>query len=221
MKGIGVPVENVGVAATPVPDTTTSLWEHNSSIVLLEATGVGWKIVYEEPDADVPVKRGTLLFEGTKLGDTYSGTAYRFSRNCGSYKYDVKGPVSPDQSIMTLYGKAPILSGCKVSGYRDDVLVFRYLWQSSSTGDQGRVEEHTDCGAPHGPYRVTGLSENDVLNIRAGPGIDFAVVFGMPPSAEGIEVGPCIESGDWCKVRYQCFEGWAAAEYLQAGDVKP
>lgn len=129
---IGIQVGNLGESPPTKPKIETSLWEHNGSTVALEPTDDKRKFIYEKPNADVPVQKGTILFEGTKTSDTYSGTAYRFSTNCGPFKYEVKGPVSSDQNLVTLFGKAPVLSGCQISGYRDDVLVFRYLQQQQS-----------------------------------------------------------------------------------------
>ena len=125
---------DVGVlAATEIPQApkiTTSLWEHNGSKVTLEAMeDNSRRFLYEKPDSDVPVTKGTLLFKGTKNGFTYSGTAYVFSKQCSPMAYDVSGPVSADQNLITMFGKAPILSDCRQVSSRDDVLVFRYLQQ--------------------------------------------------------------------------------------------
>ena len=109
-----------------------SLWEHNGSVLYLAANGAGRRFYYDTPREgldSVGVKRGTLLFDGQKNGDQYSGTAYFFSKICGPGTYAVSGPVTSNQSqiTITLSGKAPRLdANCKQIGLRDDVLVFTY-----------------------------------------------------------------------------------------------
>jgi hypothetical protein len=102
-----------------------SLWDHNGSIVSLEASGADRKFYYQTPRAGMPVSPGTLLFEGRRNGNRYSGTAYIFSKACGSQGYAVSGNVSADDRRVTMQGKAPRRdTACRVIGYRDDVLVF-------------------------------------------------------------------------------------------------
>ena len=104
-----------------------SLWEHNGSTVYLESSGSSRKFYYEAPRAGLSVKRGTLLFNGVKNGDQYSGTAYVFSKECGPIGYSVSGTVSTDQRSVTMIGKAPRRdANCRVVGYRDDELVFTF-----------------------------------------------------------------------------------------------
>lgn len=74
-----------------------------------------------------------------------------------------------------------------------------------------------DCGAPHGPYWVTGVRSNDVLNIRAGPSGSQRIVGEIPPDGRGIAIGRCTSNGKWCVVRYRCTEGWAFVKYLTRG----
>jgi hypothetical protein len=123
-------------AALPPPtqlsNSGLSQWEHNGSVVYLTADGAKRRFYYDAPRAGldaIGVKRGTLLFEGRKDGDRYSGTAYLFSQKCGLQAYAVSGPVASDQSqiTITLSGQAPRLDAtCKQVGLRNDNLVFRY-----------------------------------------------------------------------------------------------
>src|SRR6267142_7260902 len=104
-----------------------SLWDHNGSVVSLEANGAARKFYYSTPRPGLPVTSGALLFDGKKDGNSYSGTAYTFNRACGTRGYAVSGPVSEDQRTVTMYGKVPRLdANCKLIGYRDDVLVFSF-----------------------------------------------------------------------------------------------
>ena len=104
-----------------------SLWDHNGSIVSLEASGATRKFYYSTPRSGLPVTKGTLLFDGRKEGDRYSGIAYIFSSRCAARSYQVSGPVAADQKSVTLYGKAPRVDAtCKVTGHTDDALVFNF-----------------------------------------------------------------------------------------------
>ncbi|MDH3740468.1 MAG: caspase family protein, partial [Hyphomicrobiales bacterium] len=71
------------------------------------------------------------------------------------------------------------------------------------------------CRAPHGKYRVRGVSSNDVLNIRSGPGSKFPIVGDIPPNGRGVAVEGCAPNNSkWCIVRYNCYRGWASIRYL-------
>jgi hypothetical protein len=116
----------------------SSLWSHNGSLMGLMADGPSRRFVYErvrEGMARVGVRPGTVLFEGQKDGNQYTGTAYIFPPNCPSVAYDVSGPVSPDDRQVTMFGQAPrVDSRCRIFGYRDDVLVFSYVRTVSGFG---------------------------------------------------------------------------------------
>jgi len=87
-------------------------------------------------------------------------------------------------------------------------------------------------------YRVVGIAENDVLNIRAEPGPGSAKVGEIPPGADcvrnlGCQGGLTFEEfqtlGEaeqaerlkqnprWCRVEYQGTTGWVAGRYLAEG----
>ena len=100
--------------------------------------------------------KGSLLFEGTKSGDTYEGTAYVFSRHCGAHPYSVHGVVSFDSREVTLEGRAPAAfdATCGVTAYRQDFLRFTFVdpvrtpevngvayGLSKSTGPPGKATE--------------------------------------------------------------------------------
>jgi hypothetical protein len=102
-----------------------SIWDHNGSTVVLEAQGASRKFYYQNPRTGLSVAPGTLLFEGRRSENRYTGTAYLFSRNCEPIGYEVSGPVSQDQRRVVLRGKAPRRdANCNVTSYRDDVLRF-------------------------------------------------------------------------------------------------
>ncbi len=106
-------------------------WNHNGSTMKLVADGSNRRFFYDSPRAGIRaegVTPGTLLFEGQRIGDTYSGTAYIFSRVCGRIAYQVSGEVSGDQRSVTMFGQAPRpSSNCQIVGYREDTLVFELI----------------------------------------------------------------------------------------------
>jgi len=77
-------------------------------------------------------------------------------------------------------------------------------------------------GALH-PHRVRGIADNDVLNMRQGPSSKTGIVGIIPPNAGGIDVKTCRAvagySKAWCKVSYDCKDGWVYSRYLQPEGV--
>lgn len=111
------------------PGAADSLWEHNGSILQLREEGAERSFRYSQPRAELRkagVRDGTVLFDGKKIGNRYSGLAYRFSKACGAVSYAVGGVVSSNSRNLTLSGRAPKRnSKCQVIGNFTDVLVFR------------------------------------------------------------------------------------------------
>lgn len=63
-------------------------------------------------------------------------------------------------------------------------------------------------------FRVVGVESPDVLNVRAGPSTDFAVIGSFPPGAEGItSAGGCSER--WCLVTDGSVTGWVNMRFLE------
>lgn len=108
-----------------------TLWDHNGSVMRLQANGARRRFYYERPRSGmraVGVGPGVLLFDGRRKGNTYSGTAYIFTRRCGKHGYSVEGFVGSDDRSVTLRGLAPRLdTQCRRLGAREDRLVFTYL----------------------------------------------------------------------------------------------
>ena len=52
-----------------------------------------------------------------------------------------------------------------------------------------------------GLYEVTGVEKDDMLKMRAGPGIGYKIILGLPNGTE-LRVHSCEQSGGtrWCKV---------------------
>jgi hypothetical protein len=121
------------VAATKA--SADSCWNHNGSVMRLVASGNQRWFYYETPRQGMVnegVTPGTLLFNGWKNGNSYSGTARVFSRHCvgAPLEYQVQGPVRADQLQVTVYGTRPKMSYCQPTGqYATDTLVFTYMYQ--------------------------------------------------------------------------------------------
>jgi uncharacterized caspase-like protein len=115
-------------AAPDPPVTRPTMWNHNGSTMRLITDGARRRFVYDNPRQGIReegVTSGTLLFDGTRSGDNYSGSAHIFSSRCGRRAYRVSGSVSSDQRTVTMAGQAPRLGrNCETVGYKDDELVF-------------------------------------------------------------------------------------------------
>jgi hypothetical protein len=93
----------------------------------LNSNGANREIRYFKPRPGLPVAADTPVFVGRAYGSNYSGLAYVFSSICGAISYQVTGTVNLTQRSIALRGSAPILdSGCNVTGFRDDVLLFSF-----------------------------------------------------------------------------------------------
>jgi Bacterial SH3 domain len=66
-------------------------------------------------------------------------------------------------------------------------------------------------------YAVTGVALDDVLNVRAGPGIEHPIVGTLPPYGTGIEVthrGESAGGATWVPIRRADLAGWVNSAYL-------
>ena len=120
------------IASQAVAD---SCWDHNGSIMRLSAQGSSRWLNYETTPHNwqwpAGVRPGTLLFNGVKNGEWYSGTARRFSKHCpGSpLEYHVEGPVLQNPLRVQVSGSYPVQNACRPTGeWRTDTLVFTYMY---------------------------------------------------------------------------------------------
>lgn len=121
----------VAAPALQTPQPSKSYWDHNGSVMSLQAKGPERKFYYDQPRELMQragAKNGTLLFEGRKEANSYVGTARIFAGECGPFTYTVSGPISEDQRTVVMTGQAPRvdLNTCRIIGYRDDRLVFEF-----------------------------------------------------------------------------------------------
>ena len=119
-----------------------SFWDHNGSVTRLVDNGDQRQFIYEQPKQilkDAGVERGTVLFEGHRVGNKYTGTAKRFSKNCPApLPYDVSGNVLIETKIV-LEGRREVYDdNCRPTGrFTRDTLVFRYLQSDRQTDTVG------------------------------------------------------------------------------------
>lgn len=120
-------------AATSV--SADSCWSHNGSMMRLQAQGNNRWLSYEAPRQvlwNAGVRPGTLLFNGQKNGERYSGTARVFSKFCpgNPLEYYVDGPVLQGPLRIVIRGSRQVFQRCVPTGNSTyDELVFVYSHQ--------------------------------------------------------------------------------------------
>lgn len=118
-------------SAPPQAAPGASRWDQGGSIVSLVADGADRQFIYDVPTAKLlalGIRKGSLLFVGKKNGNSYAGAAYSYAPPCEPKKFQVKGEIADDEKQVVLRGRAPELgTGCKAVGYRDEVLLFKFL----------------------------------------------------------------------------------------------
>jgi hypothetical protein len=142
----------VGGALAAFAQSPPSTWEHNGSTVQLFANGVKRQFYYQDPRPAMQqegVLAGTLLFDGQRTRNQYSGTAFIFSGACGAVGYPVSGQVSADDRHVTLNGNAPRLDAyCRVIGSRPDVLMFNLIALPEADAEIAAPNEKWICLQP-------------------------------------------------------------------------
>lgn len=111
-----------------------SLWNHNGSLMRLEASGDQRLFYYFQPRSvlqSAGVGSGTLLFDGYRDGRDYYGRSRVFSKHCRGtpHAYQVTGSVVTETKVV-LTGRRQVFSKCRPTGnYTTDRLVFTYVGQ--------------------------------------------------------------------------------------------
>lgn len=63
-------------------------------------------------------------------------------------------------------------------------------------------------------YDVSGVAADDVLNVRAAPGVGNSIIAKLTSDAANIEVVAFDETGDWARINVGEASGWVAARFL-------
>lgn len=67
--------------------------------------------------------------------------------------------------------------------------------------------------APIQSFRVVGVEEDDILNVRDGPSCDYDTIAEIAPDARGVTIiGAC--QAEWCPIRHGQAAGWVNTYYL-------
>lgn len=117
------------------PAISESCWDHNGSLMRLNANGNQRYFVYEMPREGMRregVLPGQLLFNGEKTGSWYRGFSRVFSRQCpgAPLEYFVEGPVLQNPLRIEVSGGRPVHKNCQPTGeFTRDWLVFEYIGQ--------------------------------------------------------------------------------------------
>ena len=70
-------------------------------------------------------------------------------------------------------------------------------------------------------YDVSGVAPDDVLNVRAGPGVGNSIVAKLTADARFIEVVAFDESREWARVNVEDTSGWVALRFLDRRPDQP
>jgi hypothetical protein len=132
-------------AARPYGDTSAAL-ESNpgeapgawasayGSTYTIRMVGSKTLVTFEKPsdvNRSAGVKEGSVMFEGTKDGNTYNGVIYIYSPNCGSFKEQIRADISDDQSSVTFHIKSLQLdSSCHIVKQSDANMTLVYSGNS-------------------------------------------------------------------------------------------
>ena len=83
---------------------------------------------------------GTVLFRGRSVNARYVGTAYIFSRRCGSVPYQVAGPILDNYERVVLEGQAPRLGpDCEPQSFFADTLEFKLVIPAPRDSSHARL----------------------------------------------------------------------------------
>lgn len=140
------------------------------------------------------------------------------------------GPVSTEPVSTEPVGSAPSGTGSGTStGTGITVPAMTSMTSTTSTaagtpsgggGGPGELPGEPFGLAPEegAVLAVVGVAADDVLNVRAGPGVEFAVVAGLAPTAaEAVATGRARQldlGAVWVEVRAGDVTGWASFRYL-------
>lgn len=120
------------VCLSPVISFADSFWNHNGSVIRLQAYGNERIMTYEVPSDRMQgagVDYGTMYFNGFRQGNKYHGTARVFSKHClYPIEYEVSGTVVNERKIVLKGSRPTYGANCRPSGgMSHDVLEFNHM----------------------------------------------------------------------------------------------
>jgi hypothetical protein len=109
-------------AEIPQPDGTSRSTEHG--LIVTGNNGRTFIVTDTNVDPVQALSEGTVVFQGTTNGSSYSGTYRRFEKGCKSQLVTVNGTVTSDPLSVILTGDAAVLDGdCMDTGATQTISV--------------------------------------------------------------------------------------------------
>ncbi len=194
----------------------TRVYNHNGSAVELTRNGQRVTIKYRLPRpglSNIGIRKGTILFTGKLDGGAYmDGQARLFRKGCKPIPYYVYGDYRPGKTFV-LTGTAPVLarSGCRVVDNRHDIDAAHLSFQPR-THDVSRAPKKAGPGFGQGGYCVQNISQNGLLNLRAGPGGSYGVLARIKAGTCGLTIHK--RQNGWAALSIGSYRGWASLRYV-------
>jgi uncharacterized protein YraI len=153
---------------------------------------------FDTPDVSrCTVRKGDYVIIGVRYGDTDNGLLLRSGPSTGA---DTVGRIPPN-------GTGIVVESCSGSFCR-----VQYGCLSGWAGRRYLSESSAET------MRVVGVSPDDHLNIRIGPGSSYQESAHIPYNATAVIRHVCqpspTDQTQWCLVTYNNESGWAAGRYL-------
>lgn len=200
---------------------TSGEWRYTQrgSVVTVVRDGQKLFIAYVEPSAERLAEGaypGAELFTGTLNRDDYAeGMAWLYRPNCGGLDYYVYGDFRPGQPFE-LAGAAPVLAAdCAITDNVYDNAEANLIFTPVSGGQPARPPAQGAGGFVGGERMcVTGVAQGSWLNVRVGPGPDYAQIALMSRQECNITVlHEC--TGEWCPILGPGETlGWVSSRFL-------
>lgn len=121
-----IPTEARHDGSPPPPPSPAQRWTHNNSSFILITIGNRKKIVFTVVRSGLQqegVQPGAVIFDGIQNGQSLEGTAYVFSKRCGTIPYTVRGYAEERQIVVN--GMAPYVDNrCAVASRHAATMAF-------------------------------------------------------------------------------------------------
>lgn len=194
-------------------------YAQRGSVVTVVRDGQKLFIAYVQPSAERLAEgayAGAELFTGTLDRNNYAeGMAWLYRPNCGGIDYFVYGDFKPGQPFK-LEGAAPVLgANCAIADNVYDNAEANLIFTPVS-GSQPAPPPVQAAGGFVGGERmcVAGVAAGSWLNLRVGPGSDYAQIAMLSHQECNITVlHEC--TGEWCPILGPGGTlGWVSSRFL-------
>jgi hypothetical protein len=89
--------------------------------------------------------------------------------------------------------------------------------QAARAGDEYSLSEAGDTDVLEPDYRVQFIEEDDILNVRSGPGVSYPIVDAYPLGTTGFKVtgpGQMVGNSRWLPIQHNELTGWVNSRFL-------